>query len=172
MNLYHLRHAYIKANAEERDSIIQAIRNGIPDGTISAQNGEEQIKLFELSCSMWDVEEVKGAAGVVDIATLGSYSIDAIDGVGFMTSVGVNGSTCDTTYFSTNYLPGYGGLDVFYSEWFYYPTQKIWVWQVPTNLGGDINTKPLSRQWATGSAIRISLTLTPATARRSRARAW
>lgn len=140
-NLYRMREAWVRAQTQqEKDSIRKEVLDAIPDLRVRAEYGQEQVQLWDLCCSLWDVQELFGEAGKVKKSDLPKFSVRKIDGVTFYETASVMSPHNDTTVLASNRLPGYGGIDIQFSTQKYSPLHKRLVWLAPSNIGRDINT--------------------------------
>ncbi|RPI66317.1 MAG: hypothetical protein EHM43_11575, partial [Ignavibacteriae bacterium] len=83
-NLYRMREAWVRAQTQqEKDSIRKDVLDAMPDGRVNAEYGQEQVQLWDLCCSLWNVQELFGEDGRVDKSELPKFSMRTIDGVMF-----------------------------------------------------------------------------------------
>lgn len=140
-NLYRMREAWVRAQTQqEKDSIRKDVLDAIPDGRVNAEYGQEQVQLWDLCCSLWNVQELFGEDGRVDKSELPKFSMRTIDGVTFYESPSTMSPSGDTAYLASNRLPGYGGIDIQFSTEKYFPNLQRKIWLAPSNIGRDINT--------------------------------
>ncbi len=124
INLTRYREAYTKETRPHvRDSIRQEVLHAIPDMRVGQEHGEQQVQLWDDCCPLWDVVEVSEVDAVTPNVTDTSYC-----------------PTKDTMYLTSNALPGYGGTDVYYSPYHFYPQIKEFRWLAPYNIGQEVNT--------------------------------
>ncbi|MCX6140520.1 MAG: hypothetical protein NTX15_06810 [Candidatus Kapabacteria bacterium] len=141
VNLYRFREAYVKATLPSvRDSIRQEVLHAIPDLRVDQEHGAQQVQLWDACCSMWDVVEMFEPAGHVEAASLPKLSMYEVDGVAFYRSDTAFNQSNDTMYTSSNALPGFGGVDVYFSPLHYYAVIDEFRWIGPYNYGDGINT--------------------------------
>lgn len=139
--LYRMREAWVKAQTQQvKDSIRKEVLDAIPDLRVSAEYGQEQVQLWDLCCSLWDVQELFGEAGKVRKTDLPKFSVRKIDGVTFYETPSVMPPKKDTIVLASNRLPGYGGIDIQFSTEKYFPALGRKKWLAPSNIGRDINT--------------------------------
>lgn len=140
-NLYRMREAWVRAQTQqEKDSIRKEVLDAIPDLRVSAEYGQEQVQLWDLCCSLWDVQELFGEAGKVKKSDLPKFSVRKIDGVTFYETASVMSPNNDTAVLASNRLPGYGGIDIQFATEKYFPNLGRKKWLAPSNIGRDINT--------------------------------
>lgn len=140
-NLYRMREAWVRAQTQqEKDSIRKEVLDAIPDRRVNAEYGQEQVQLWDLCCSLWDVQELFGEAGKVQKKDLPKFSVLKIDGVTFYETASTMSPNKDTAVLASNRLPGYGGIDIQFSTEKYFPNLGRKKWLAPSNIGRDINT--------------------------------
>jgi len=141
VQLYRYREAWAKTSLQHvKDSIRQEVLDAIPDLRVNNEHGQEQVNLWDQCCSLWDVVEIFGEAGSIDSSDLPSFSMRMVDGVAFYQSVNTMAPTRDTVFNASNRYPGFGGIDIYFAESFYYPAVGIEKWLGLLNIGQDVNT--------------------------------
>ncbi len=125
-NLRRYRQAYTHAaSARERDSIRKEVLEAVPDMRVTAEQGEQQVRLWDNCCSDWVVEEVPGSTQRIHTQHLPPLEMHEVGNVRFLTS---------------DDLPGYGNRDVYTTTLHYYPQLGTYKWLSPINVGSGVNT--------------------------------
>ncbi len=127
------------ATASTRDSIRQEVSLSIQSLHVAADRGQEQMDLWDICCDLWDVFPVTNAP-TRTAPLLNMICEEALASAQLCDTDSLYNSRRDSLWFSSSRWPGYGGLDVYWSKYHYYPLQQVWKWWDATNAGLGINT--------------------------------